>query len=162
MTAMVKSSVRTITVRRWVSILLLLLTTVVIAGITLSLSGKVYNKVDPEPFRDVKLLAEKLSEGPMETKIVIALIMPIVFNVLLFLPWGFLLFIVLDTPERPATQSYLLTFLFGLAFSLAVEAWQYFLPTRVTDVNDVIWNASGAVLGAILGHLRKRIRVAFE
>lgn len=157
-----KTTVRTVTVSKRMTFLLLVLTTIVIALITLTMSGKIYNKVDPEPFRDLKLIAERLSRGPMETKILIALIMPIVFNMLLFIPWGFLLFILLDNVDRPTSQSYLLTFLLGVTFSLAVEAWQYFLPTRVTDVNDVIWNASGAVVGAFLGHLRKRVRVAFE
>lgn len=162
MSAMSKSGVRTVVVRRGVTIFLLLLATVAIYGITLSLSGKAYSKVDPVPFREVKLLAEKLSEGPMSTSVIVALTMPIVLNILLFMPWGFLMFIVLDHGDRPASQSYLITFLLALLLSLGVEAWQYFLPTRVTDINDIIWNALGAFLGAILGHLRKRVRVAFE
>jgi glycopeptide antibiotics resistance protein len=93
---------------------------------------------------------------------VVALISPLILNVLLFLPWGFLAFIALDTPERPASQSYLLTILLALGLSLGVEATQYFLPDRVTDVNDVIWNSAGALAGAVFGHLRKRVRVAFE
>jgi glycopeptide antibiotics resistance protein len=88
--------------------------------------------------------------------------MPIVANVLLFIPWGFLTFISLYNLERPTMQTYVLTILIGLSFSLAIEAWQYFLPTRVADVNDVIWNTTGATLGAILGHLRQRVRFEFE
>jgi glycopeptide antibiotics resistance protein len=159
---MAKPNVRTVVVKRGVTIFLLLLTTIAMAGITLSLSGKAYSKVDPVPFREVRLLYEKLSEGPTPMPVVIALTMPIILNILLFMPWGFLMFITLDHGDRPALQSYVMTFLFATGLSLAVEAWQYFLPTRVTDINDVIWNASGAVLGAIFGHLRKRIRVAFE
>lgn len=159
---MSKSVVRTVVVKRAVTVFLLLLVTVAIAGITLSLSGKAYSKVDAEPFREIRVLAEKLSEGPMPTSLVIALTMPIILNILLFMPWGFFMFIVLDHGDRPASQSYLVTFLLAILLSLGVEAWQYFLPTRVTDINDVIWNGLGAVLGAILGHLRKRVRVAFE
>lgn len=159
---MAKREPRLIVVQKWVTALLLLGTTVAIASITLSLTGKAYAKVDPIPLREIRLLQEKLSEGPMPTATVVALVMPMVLNILLFLPWGFLMFIVLDKVERPTNQSYLLTVLFGLSFSLSVEAWQYFLPTRVTDVNDVIWNGVGVLLGAILGHLRKRVRVAFE
>jgi glycopeptide antibiotics resistance protein len=159
---MSKSAVRTVVVRRAVTVFLLLLATVAIAGITLSLSGKAYSKVDPVPFREIRLLAEKLSEGPMPTSVVIALTMPIILNILLFMPWGFFMFIVLDHGDRPASQSYLITFLLAILLSLGVEAWQYFLPTRVTDINDVIWNGLGAFLGAIFGHLRKRVRVAFE
>jgi len=151
-----------IVVRKWMTALLLAATTVSIASITLSLAGKAYAKVDPVPFREVRVLARKFGEGPLPTSTVVALIMPMILNILLFLPWGFLMFVLLDKVERPTNQSYLLTILFGLTFSLVVEAWQYFLPTRVTDINDVIWNGVGAFLGAILGHLRKRVRLAFE
>ena len=158
-----KGAVRTVTVRKWVTILLLLLTTIGIAAITLSLTGKAYSKVDPEPFREIRTLNRILQSGqPASTSTVVALTMPIVLNILLFMPWGFLTFIALDTAERPTHRSYILTLLLAMMFSCLVEAWQYFLPTRVTDVNDVIWNGTGAFLGAILGHLRKRVRVAFE
>lgn len=159
---MASPSVRIITVRRRVTILLLLLTTAAIAGLTLWASGKAYTKVDPEPFREIRVLTEKLSEGPIRIETVVALTMPIVLNMLLFLPWGFLMFLTLDRPERATIQTYLWTVLVAMAFSSLVEAWQYFLPTRVTDVNDIIWNGAGAFVGAMFGHLRKRVRFAFE
>jgi len=157
-----KAGVRTVVVRKWMTFLLLISTAVVIGAVTLSLSGRAYAKVDPIPLRDVRVLARRFSEGPMPTATVIALIMPMILNILLFLPLGFLMFILMDKPERPTIQSYLFTFLFALAFSLSIEALQYFLPTRVTDINDVIWNGVGALVGAVLGHLRKRVRVAFD
>lgn len=155
-------TVRTILVRRRVTVLLLLLTTAAIAGLTLYASGKAYAKVDPEPFREIRLLTEKLAEGPVRTETVVALTMPIVLNILLFVPWGFLMFLALDRPERATLQTYLWTVLVAMAFSSLIEAWQYFLPTRVTDVNDIIWNGAGAFAGALFGHLRKRVRFAFE
>lgn len=163
MAAMGAEDVRVVVVRKPVTVLLLLLATVAIAVITLSMSGKVYAKVDAEPFRDVKLLAEKLAspEG-VSTQVVVALIMPVVFNMLLFMPWGFLMFLVLDREERPTSQSYLLTMLLAATLSGGIEVWQYFLPTRVTDINDIVWNIAGAIVGAFLGHLRKRVRIAFE
>jgi len=157
-----RAEVRTITVKRWMTWLLLILTTVLIASITLSLTGRAYTKVDPVPFRDVRLLAERMRQGPIPTPLLVALITPMVLNILLFIPWGFLMFIALYTEKRPTTQVYLLTVLIAMLFSSAVEAWQYFLPTRVTDVNDIIWNGVGALVGAFFGHLRKRVRVAFE
>ena len=33
------------------------------------------------------------------------------------------------------------------------------LPTRAADVNDVFWNAVGALLGALLAHLHASVRV---
>ena len=154
--------VRTIPVSRKITVFFLLLTTVGIAGLTLWASGKAYTKVDPEPFREIRVLRDKLSQGPMRTETIVALTMPIVLNLLLFIPWGFFAFIALDVPDRPAIQSYLWTVFGAMAFSSLIEAWQYFLPTRVTDVNDIIWNAAGAMVGASYGHIRKRVRVAFE
>ena len=162
MVLMARRSERLIVVRKRTTFLLLFLVTAGIVGITLWISGKAYEKVDPVPFREIRVLTSRLAEGPMPMPTVVALIMPLVLNVLLFMPWGFLVFILLDSPSRPAGQSYLLTFLIAITFSLGVEAWQYFLPTRVTDINDVIWNGVGALVGAILGHLRKRVRVSFE
>ena len=157
-----KESVRTIVIGRWMTVILLILTTIVIAAITLSLSGRAYTKVDPVPFRDVRLLMDRMGEGPVPVPLLVALIAPMVLNILLFIPWGFLMFITLYREERPTGNVYLLTFLLAMGFSALVEAWQYFLPTRVTDINDVIWNGVGALVGAFLGHLRKRVRVAFE
>ncbi|MBI2213619.1 MAG: VanZ family protein [Acidobacteria bacterium] len=155
-------TVRTVTISRPTTIALLVFATVVIALITLWASGKAYAKVDPVPFHDLRLLGDKLAEGPVPFPTFVALISPMILNMLLFMPWGFLAFIALDTPARPALQSYLLTILLALGLSFAVEATQYFLPDRVTDVNDVIWNSAGALAGAFFGHLRKRVRVAFE
>lgn len=149
-------------VRRRTAVLMLLLTTAAIVGLTLWASGKVYTKVDPEPFREVRLLGQKLSEGPVRTETLIALTMPLLMNVLMFMPWGFFLFLVLDRPERATIQTYLWTILGAMAFSSLVEGWQYFLPTRVTDVSDIIGNGIGAMLGAVYGHIRKRVLFAFE
>lgn len=154
--------VRTITIGRTTTIALLVFVTVMIALVTLWASGKAYTKVDSVPFHEFRVLQQKLSQGPVSFPTVVALISPIILNVLLFLPWGFFAFLVLDTPSRPASQSHLLTVLLAIGLSLTVEGTQYFLPNRVTDINDVIWNSTGALVGAFFGHLRKRVRIAFE
>jgi glycopeptide antibiotics resistance protein len=151
-----------VTVRRSITILLLLLVTAAIVVATVYTAGKSYSKIDPVPFEDIKHLSHRLAHRPVPTQILALMVMPIIANVMLFIPWGFLTFISLYTLERPTMQTYVLTVLCGLSFSLAIEAWQYFLPTRVADVNDVIWNTTGAMLGAILGHLRQRVRFEFE
>jgi glycopeptide antibiotics resistance protein len=87
---------------------------------------------------------------------------PIIGNILLFVPWGFLTFIAFYSVDRPTVQTYVLTILLGFTFTVLIEAWQYFLPSRVADINDVIWNTVGTVLGAILGHMRLRVRFEFE
>jgi glycopeptide antibiotics resistance protein len=152
---------RVVTVGRPMTIVLLLLTTLAIVGVTTWLSGKSYTKVDPIPFEDLHNLRHVMSRHPVSTHVLAVIAVPIIANTLLFVPWGFFLFIALYTIERPTLQTYVLTVLLGLTFTCTIEAWQYFLPTRVADINDIIWNTTGVLLGAILGHLRERVRFEF-
>ncbi|HUP50626.1 MAG TPA: VanZ family protein [Thermoanaerobaculia bacterium] len=153
---------RAVIVRRGVTVLLLIAATLAIIAVTVWTSGRSYSNVDPRPFDDLKLIIDRLGTRLMSTQLLALLIVPIIGNVLLFVPWGFLMFIVLYTVDRPTVQTYVLTILLGFSFTLAIEAWQYFLPSRVADVNDVIWNTVGAVLGAMLGHMRLRVRFQFD
>jgi glycopeptide antibiotics resistance protein len=152
---------RVVTVGRPMTVVLLLLTTLAIVGVTTWLSGKSYTKVDPIPFEDLHNLRHVMSRHPVSTHVLAVIVVPIIANTLLFVPWGFFLFIALYTIERPTLQTYVLTVLLGLTFTCTIEAWQYFLPTRVADINDIIWNTTGVLLGAILGHLRERVRFEF-
>ena len=154
---------RVITIRRPTTVFLLVIVTAAIIAMTLWISGKSYSKMDPRPFDDVQHLAKLLTSPRRQVSMhtVAVIVVPIVANILLFVPWGFLLFIVLYTIERPTMQTYVLTILLGLTFTCAIEAWQYFLPSRVADINDIIWNTLGTLGGAILGHLRERVRFEF-
>jgi glycopeptide antibiotics resistance protein len=152
----------TIVVKRPITVLLLVLVTAAIAGTTLWMSGKSYSKVDPIPFEDLRHLAHRIANRPVSTRVIALIVVPIIANVLLFVPWGFLLFIALYTVDRPTVQTYVLTLLLGLTFACAIEAWQYFLPSRVADINDIIWNTAGTLAGAILAHLRMRLRFEFD
>ena len=152
----------TIVIRRPFTILLLLIATIAIAATTLWMSGKSYSKIDPIPFEDLRHLANRVAHRPVPTRVFALIVVPIIANVLLFMPWGFLMFIALYTVERPTVQVYVLTILLGLTFACAIEAWQYFLPSRVADINDIIWNTVGTLAGAILAHLRLRLRFEFD
>ena len=150
-----------ITIRKPITILLLIAVTACIGAVTLEIAGKSYAKVDPIPFEDVRHLWHRIAHRPVSTRILAVILVPIVANVLLFVPWGFLMFLALYSVERPTVQTYVLTILLGFTFSCAIEAWQYFLPSRVADINDVIWNTVGTSLGAVAGHLRRRVRFEF-
>ena len=149
-------------IRRPATVLLLLLVTAGICAMTLWISGKSYSKIDPIPFEDLRHLAYRLQGHPVSTRVMALVLVPLIANVLLFVPWGFLMFIALYTLERPTVQTYVLTMLLGFTLTCSIEAWQYFLPSRVADVNDIIWNTTGVLLGAIAGHLRERVRFEFE
>ena len=150
-----------VVIRKPVTILLLLIVTLAIVSITIWTSGKSYTKVDPIPFEEIRHLVRLAEHKPVSTQIVAVIVVPVIANVLLFVPWGFFTFIAFYTVDRPTVQTYVLTILLGLSLTLAIEAWQYFLPSRVADVNDVIWNTVGTIAGAMLGHLRLRVRFEF-
>jgi glycopeptide antibiotics resistance protein len=145
-----------------VTFLLLLLVTAAIIALTVWMTGRSYSKVDPIPFEEIRHLARVLRDRQISTQLLAVIVIPIIANVLLFVPWGFLMFISLYTEERPTVQTYVLTILLGFSLTVAIEGYQYFLPSRVADVNDVIWNTAGTVAGAILGHMRLRVRFEFE
>jgi glycopeptide antibiotics resistance protein len=153
---------REVTIRKPLTILLLVIVTAAIIAITVWMSGKSYSNLDPIPFDDIRYLARRLAVRPISTHILAVLVVPMIANVLLFVPWGFLTFIALYTIDRPTLQTYVLTILLGFSFTLGIEGWQYFLPSRVADINDVIWNTTGVVLGAFLGHARLRVRFEFD
>jgi VanZ family protein len=67
-----------------------------------------------------------------------------VANILLFLPVGF--FYRLATARRGA-------FLLGAGLSLSIETLQLFMPARTSSVLDILANAFGAGLGAVLHDL---------
>src|SRR5688572_280585 len=153
-----KRQVYVIHVRKPVTIALLLLTTAAMAALLYFLSGKAY-AADTHPVRE--LLMRVLSSQRPSRDTVLAVLMPVIANILLFVPWGFLAFIALDTNSRPRKWTYVLTFLAALLFALGMYFWQQSLPTRVTALPDTLSNAFGALGGAALGHARKSVRVRF-
>jgi glycopeptide antibiotics resistance protein len=153
---------KTLTIRRPVTFILLLLVTLGIFAVTTRLAGKSYTKMDPVPFEDLRHISERLERRHVSTQIVAVLVVPIIANVLLFAPWGFFMFHLLYTDQRPTVQTYVLTILLGVSFSTSIEAYQYFLPSRVADINDIIWNSVGTTVGALIAHIRARIRFDFR
>jgi glycopeptide antibiotics resistance protein len=152
---------RDVVIRKPLTIALLMVATAAIIAITVWMAGKSYETLNPTPFDDIRFLARRLALRPISTHVLAVLVVPMIANVLLFVPWGFLTFITFYSIERPTMQTYVLTILLGFSFSLAIEGYQYFLPSRVADINDVIWNTAGTILGALLGHARLRVRFEF-
>ncbi|HEX9160344.1 MAG TPA: VanZ family protein [Thermoanaerobaculia bacterium] len=155
-----KRRVRVIVVRKWVTITLLVIVSAAMAALLYWLSGKAY-ATGREPFRELVVRLMQRTQ-PVSRNVVLASLMPVTANILFFLPWGFLLFLAIDSPSRPRSRAYLTTLIAGALFALSMELWQNFLPTRVTTVPDTAANTLGAVAGAAAGHLRKRIRIQFD
>lgn len=154
-----KREVRVIVVPKAVTVVLLALVSAGMIALLYFLSGKTYVR-DAHPATDLVLRFLQRDDPPRDA--ILAAMMPIIANILFFVPWGFLTFIALDTAKRRRFRTYLLTFVAAAIFATALEVWQTFLPTRVTSPVDAIANAAGALLGAVGGHLRKEIHVRFE
>ncbi len=75
----------------------------------------------------------------------------ILSNILLFLPLGFFLAGYLNFRGYNPHSAILLAIGLGFALSLGVELLQSFLPTRESDLADVISNTLGAGVGSALG-----------
>lgn len=154
-----KREVRTVVVPKWVTIALLLLVSAAMVVMLDYLSGKTYAN-GREPLRD--LLLRVMQRGPITGNAILASIMPAIANILFFVPWGFLMFLALDSPERDRGRTYLIAVTVGTLFAVALEVWQTFLPTRVLTLPDTMADACGVFAGAVAGHLRKRVRIQFD
>jgi VanZ family protein len=154
-----KSELRIIRVPKWVTAVLLVIVSAVMLAMLFYLSGKAYAN-GREPLRD--LILRVMQRGPVSRNAVLASIMPAIANMLFFLPWGFLLFLAIDTPSRSRGRTYLITVVAGTLFAIAMQVWQTFLPTRVLAAPDAVADGFGALAGAIAGHVRKRMRVQFD
>src|ERR1051326_6638047 len=92
-----------VVIKRPITILLLITTTVIIVALTVFVAGKSYGKIDPIPFEDIRHLAHRLPHRPISTQILSVIVLPIVGNVMLFFPWGFFAFIALYR-DRKSTR----------------------------------------------------------
>ncbi|HWW61907.1 MAG TPA: VanZ family protein [Thermoanaerobaculia bacterium] len=155
-----KRQVRVIRVPKRATVAILVLVSVAMAALLWFLSGKAYAG-EEHPVRDL-LLRVFGGQRSMSTHALVAIFMPVIANVLFFVPWGFLTFVALDTASRPRARTYSFTFGAGLIFAAAMLAWQQFLPTRVTTIGDAVANGLGALAGAAVGHLRREVHVRFD
>lgn len=156
-----KRHVTIVRVPKAVTVTLLVVTTGLIATLIYLLSGRAY-ATDRNPLWDVAagfLGAERTS---VSRGALLAFLMPVFANILLFMPWGFLSFVALDAPNRARRIAYLATVCGALFVALALYIWQTRLPTRVTSMPDALANGAGALAGAALGHARKGVRIRFD
>jgi glycopeptide antibiotics resistance protein len=107
-------------------------------------------------------LIHRYDQGAVSNDALLATAAPYIADILFFMPWGALAFLAFDGGEELRLRTYLLTLVVGATFALGLVAWQSVLPTRVTGWEDAGWNMLGCLAGAVLGHLRKGVRVRFD
>ena len=155
-----KREVRVIVIRRRVTVALLVVVSAAMLSLIGFLSGKTYSSETHAPAEELLALMQSRSGEDVHR---LAAAMPLLADVIAFLPWGFLAFMAFDLQGRGRFRTYLLTSAAAMLFAIALVLWQYaLLPTRVTTFADTIFNLAGALLGASLGHLRRSVRVRFD
>jgi glycopeptide antibiotics resistance protein len=156
-----RRQVHVIRVRAWVTFVLLALTTAAMAGLVYFLSGKAY-AAETNPIREILARLLGSGRGPVSRDALLAFLMPVLANIMLFLPWGFLAFLALDGRMRSRPAAYFATVAGALVLSAGMVLWQQTLPTRVTSLPDMFANGLGACAGAALGHARKGVHIRFD
>src|SRR5690242_19961974 len=125
-----KREMRVIVIRRRVTVALLILVSAAMLSLIGFLSGKTYSSETHAPAEELMALVQSRS---------LAAAMPLLADVIAFLPWGFLAFMAIDVQGRPRVRTYVWTCGAALLFALALVLWQYaLLPTRVTTFGDTI------------------------
>jgi len=76
-----------------------------------------------------------------------------IFNILVFIPIGALLCNLFSK------NKFVLTTICGLMFSISIEIIQYILDKGVPDIDDVIFNVVGLLIGAALSLLSNKLQV---
>lgn len=156
-----KSTIRTVTVPRAITVILLIVLSAAMSLLIASLSGRAYLGVRLT-MPEVVSLMHRYDEGAISNDALLATAAPGIADLLFFLPWGALAFLAFDGGEAHRLRTYLVTLAVGVTFALGLMAWQSRLPTRVTGWDDAGWNTLGCVFGALAGHLRKRVRIRFD
>jgi VanZ family protein len=71
-------------------------------------------------------------------------------NVILFVPFGFLLHAFLSARYGQSVKTTVLTLMVGVLFSVIIESFQYFIVSRDSSLIDVTNNAIGTALGIVV------------
>lgn len=105
-----------------------------------------------QPFRNWRLPPEEIQRflfAPWPRYITVD---DILINLVAYVPLGFLFMLSLR-PRLSAGSAVMLATLLALATSLAMESVQMFLPSRIASNVDLLTNAAGALLGALVAPL---------
>ena len=78
-------------------------------------------------------------------------------NILLFVSWGFGIAATISSKQKPYLLILLAGFVSSATLSITVETTQIFLPSRVSNLTDIIYNSIGGIIGGILYYHQQNI-----
>ncbi len=153
-----KRDVRVIAVPKGVTVALLIFTTLAMVALFYLLSRHAYLRPAGSTAQLLDRVVAAEQAGRLSVSGFVAALWPVVANILLFMPWGFLAFVALDRPQRPRAATYVIALTGGVLFAVAIQLWQSLLPMRVSSPSDAVANVFGVLSGAIAGNVRKQVR----
>ena len=77
-------------------------------------------------------------------------------NVLLFVPFGFSISGIINYRQK-IVKTIIISLLISFVLSVIVELSQLFLPSRVSNLSDIICNSTGGLIGSILFYFKNGI-----
>ena len=101
-----------------------------------------YYRYSFTPFREINRYWTKFLEGD-----IMPFIINVCGNVVLFMPFGYIFGAFADRKQIGAALGLVDTFVAAFLLCIAVETCQLFTKVGVFDVDDIILNVSGALLG---------------
>ena len=98
------------------------------------------------------------AESPLNDIFVVSVRLDYLLHCAIFIPWAFLLWKMSGTNFRKNGLVLFLYFLLAILFAVATEGIQYVLPYRAFNINDLLANGLGVVLGTGVILLRTPVR----
>lgn len=80
----------------------------------------------------------------------------IIVNIVLFVPFGYLLHTCLNNSILPSFKSFNTVLLAGIIFTFSIESLQSLIQTRSSSMTDVICNSLGVIVGIVVDSSIKR------
>lgn len=98
----------------------------------------------------VAVLPLNSGDDALNNMYVVSIRMDYILHFVIFLPWVYLLRMVSNKTFKTAPYKTVMLILLGLLFSASTELVQYFLTYRAFNINDLIANGLGVVLGSVV------------
>ena len=77
-------------------------------------------------------------------------------NILLFIPFGFSLSAIINRLQKQSV-TVVISLIIGFILSTSIELSQLLLPSRVSNLSDIVCNSIGGLVGSILFYLKNNI-----
>ena len=133
-----------------------------VLAVTLLVEGGRELRTNLAPFEDIGRLMARARAGEFLTSRFLLALGGIAGNLFLLFPFGFLAFKYLDAPGRSTSRVHVDVLLSAFLFSAGIELIQLFLPTRASDIDDVLWNVVGAAFGSVAAYLGREVHVDWD